>query len=87
MVNADSRRRDTAASSAPPLSMGLRDSGQPRDGAGLAPSARRLFRRLLSSVVVLLAVRLPERFRGGCAFGADAACDSGSPDSPARRWP
>ena len=58
--------------SSPPLSCGLRDSGLRE--AALAPSASRpdpSSPAALSSVHLTPAVLLPERFRGGCAFGSE----------------
>ena len=66
----------------PPLSLSLRDSGR-RSGRPLLRRRARS-RRLLSSVQSARAVLLPERFRGGCAFGSGS-----NPVSPARapaRW-
>src|SRR5579859_161919 len=72
---------------APPLSLGLRDFGSPISWRPPAPSAGRRhswssFGAPLSSVHQLAAVLLPERFRGGCAFGSGPFVEG--PISPAR---
>src|SRR6516162_9792448 len=63
---------DASPAVAPPLSLGLRDFGSRRwfGGPLLLRRAGPSGTGLLSSVHQLLAVLLPERFRGGCAFGS-----------------
>src|ERR1700761_7565103 len=78
-------RRGRPRHPAPPLSLGLRDFGPPLFGVSPAPSASAPEGTLLSSVHQPVAVLLPERFRGGCAFGSGApAVVSRLPISPAR---
>ena len=63
----------------PPLSLSLRDLASRSSGTHCSFGESRQA-RLLSSVHQPFAVLLPERFRGGCAFGSE----SENPVSPAR---